>query len=182
MGLDFGGPISRGRTKSPSAKEIVMPAKKLKRFLDENHIRYVSIRHSPAYTAQETAASAHIPGKELAKTVMLFIDGQMAMAVLPSTRMLDLELLRTMAGAESVTLATENQFKDRFPDCEAGAMPPFGNLYDMRVFSDRSLTLDEQIAFNAGSHAELIQLSYEDFEHLVQPEVGEFAYTSKARV
>jgi Ala-tRNA(Pro) deacylase len=159
-----------------------MPAKKVKRFLDENHIRYVSIRHSPAYTAQETAASAHIPGRELAKTVMLFVDGEMAMAVLASTRMLDLELLRHTAHAESVTLATENQFKDRFPDCEAGAMPPFGNLYGMRVFVDRGLTLDEQIAFNAGSHAELIQLAYEDFEHLAHPIVAEFAYTSKARV
>lgn len=159
-----------------------MPAKKLKRFLDENHIRYVSIRHSPAYTAQETAASAHIPGKEVAKTVMLFVDGEMAMAVLPSTRMLDLELLRHAADAESVTLATENQFKDRFPDCEAGAMPPFGNLYELPVYADRSLTLDEQIAFNAGSHAELIQLAYDDFERLVHPIVAEFAYMTKARV
>lgn len=159
-----------------------MPAKKLKQFLDENHIRYVSIRHSPAYTAQETAASAHIPGRELAKTVMLFIDGEMAMAVLPSTRMMDLDLLRHAAEAESITLATENQFKDRFPDCEAGAMPPFGNLYRLPVYVDRSLTLDEQIAFNAGSHAELIQLAYEDFERLVHPIVVEFAYMTKAKV
>lgn len=159
-----------------------MPAKKLKRFLDENHIRYVSIRHSPAYTAQETAASAHIPGRELAKTVVLFVDGEMAMAVLPSTRMLDLELLRHHTEAESVALATENQFKDRFPDCEAGAMPPFGNLYKIPVYVDRSLTLDDQIAFNAGSHAELIQLAFEDFENLVHPIVAEFAYMSRARV
>jgi len=159
-----------------------MPANKLKRFLDENHIRYISIRHSPAYTAQETAASAHIPGKEVIKTVMLYIDGELAMAVLPSTRMLDLELLRHVADAESVTLATENQFKDRFPDCEAGAMPPFGNLYEMPVYVDRSVTLDEQIAFNAGSHAELILLDYGDYERLVHPIIAEFAYMTKARV
>ena len=159
-----------------------MPANKLKRFLDENHIRYISIRHSPAYTAQETAASAHIPGKEVIKTVMLYIDGELAMAVLPSTRMLDLELLRHAADAESVTLATENQFKDRFPDCEAGAMPPFGNLYEMPVYVDRSVTLDDQIAFNAGSHAELIQLDYGDYERLVHPIIAEFAYMTKARV
>ncbi len=159
-----------------------MPATKLKRFLDESHIRYVSIRHSPAYTAQETAASAHIPGKEVIKTVMLYIDGELAMAVLPSTRMLDLELLRHAADAESVTLATENQFKDRFPDCEAGAMPPFGNLYEMPVYVDRSVTLDDQIAFNAGSHAELIQLDYSDFDSLVHPIVAEFAYMTKAHV
>ena len=159
-----------------------MPANKLKRFLDENHIRYISIRHSPAYTAQETAASAHIPGKEVIKTVMLYIDGELAMAVLPSTRMLDLELLRHAADAESVTLATESQFKDRFPDCEAGAMPPFGNLYEMPVYVDRSVTLDDQIAFNAGSHAELIQLDYGDYERLVHPIIAEFAYMTKARV
>ena len=113
---------------------------------------------------------------------MLYIDGELAMAVLPSTRMLDLELLRHVADAESVTLATENQFKDRFPDCEAGAMPPFGNLYEMPVYVDRSVTLDEQIAFNAGSHAELIQLDYGDYERLVHPIIAEFAYMTKARV
>ncbi len=159
-----------------------MPARKLKQFLDENHVRYVSIRHSPAYTAQETAASAHIPGRELAKTVMLHVDGKMAMAVLPSTRMLDLELLRKAIGAQSVSLATESEFKHRFGDCEAGAMPPFGNLYEMEVYADRSLTLDEQIAFNAGSHAELIQMAYEDFERLTEPKIAEFAYHAKAKV
>ncbi len=96
--------------------------------------------------------------------------------------MLDLELLRHQVDAESVTLATENQFKDRFPDCEAGAMPPFGNLYQIPVYVDRSLTLDDQIAFNAGSHAELIQMAFEDFENLVHPIVAEFAYMSRARV
>jgi Ala-tRNA(Pro) deacylase len=148
-----------------------MPAATLKRFLDENHVRYVSIQHSPAFTAQETAASAHIPGRELAKTVMIKIDGVMAMAVLPSTTMLDPDRLRLAAGAREVALATEQEFQDRFPDCEVGAMPPFGNLYSMDVYSDETLAEDEHIAFNAGTHAELIQLDYEDFERLVKPVV-----------
>ncbi len=149
-----------------------MPAKKIKRFLDENNLRYVSIQHSPAFTAQETAASAHIPGKELAKTVMVRIDGVLAMAVLTATRRLDLESLRRAAGAESVALASEAEFKSAFPDCEVGAMPPFGNLYGLLVYADSALADDEQIAFNAGSHAELIQMDYRDFQRLVNPTVA----------
>jgi Ala-tRNA(Pro) deacylase len=149
-----------------------MPGTKLKRFLDENQVRYVSIRHSPAYTAQEIAASAHIPGRELAKTVMVKIDGTMAMAVLAAPRRLDLELLRRAAGANSVTLADEQEFSSTFPDCEPGAMPPLGNLYDLKVYVDQALREDRQIAFNAGSHAELIQMDYRQFEQLVQPVVA----------
>jgi Ala-tRNA(Pro) deacylase len=158
-----------------------MPAATLKRFLDENRVRYVSIRHSPTYTAQEIAASAHVPGRELAKTVMVTIDGVLAMAVLPATTMLDLDLLKQAAGAKQVTLANEREFQDRFPDCEVGAMPPFGNLYDLKVYSDASLAEDEKIAFNAGSHAELIQLAYQDFERLVEPVVANLAYGRQAR-
>jgi Ala-tRNA(Pro) deacylase len=158
-----------------------MPAATLKRFLDENRVRYVSIRHSPTYTAQEIAASAHVPGRELAKTVMVTIDGVLAMAVLPATAMLDLDLLKQAAGAKQVTLANEREFQDRFPDCEVGAMPPFGNLYDLKVYSDASLAEDEKIAFNAGSHAELIQLAYQDFERLVEPVVANLAYGRQAR-
>lgn len=155
-----------------------MPVAKLKKFLDANHVRYISIQHSPAYTAQETAASAHIPGRELAKTVMVQIDGVLAMVVLPSTRMLDLQRLRELAGADAVTIAGERQFAEMFPDCEAGGMPPFGNLYNMPVYVDQRLREDQHIAFNAGSHAELIQLDYRDFERLVQPKVGDLAYKS----
>ena len=152
-----------------------MPGTKLKQFLDENQVRYVSIRHSPAFTAQETAASAHIPGRELAKTVMVKIDGAMAMAVLAATKRLDLELLRQAAGAQKVTLADEKEFSGAFPDCEPGAMPPLGNLYGLDVYVDESLREDEQIAFNAGSHAELIQMDYQEFERLVQPVVTNFS-------
>ena len=150
-----------------------MPATKIKQFLDENLVRYVSIRHSPAYTAQEIAASAHISGREMAKTVMVNLDDSMDMVVLRATDMLDLNRLRKLAGARTATLASEEEFARMFPDCEAGAMPPFGNLYDMSVYVDRALTYDEHIAFNAGSHAELIQMTYDDFQRLVEPVVAE---------
>ncbi len=152
-----------------------MPVQKLKQFLDENHVKYVTISHSPAYTAQEIAASAHIPGKELAKTVMVKIDGKMAMAVLPASFQIDFERLRKLAGAENVELAGEDEFQSLFPNCEVGAMPPFGNLYGMDVYVESHLTEDEQIAFNAGSHTELVKLAYKDFERLVKPKVGSFS-------
>ena len=146
-----------------------MPIKKLKAFLDEHNIRYVSISHSTAYTAQEIAASAHIPGKELAKTVMIKVDGRMAMAVLPASYQVDFDLLKTAIGAQEVELATEEEFKDLFPECAVGAMPPFGNLYGMDVFMAASLAEDEEIAFNAGSHTELIRLAFPDYVRLVTP-------------
>jgi len=152
-----------------------MPVEKLKQYLDENQVRYVRVTHSPAFTAQEIAASAHIPGKELAKTVMVELDGRMAMAVLPASFQVDLEALRVLAGANRIDLASEDQFRNLFPDCEPGAMPPFGNLYDMAVYATESLAEDEEIAFNAGSHIELVRLAYADFARLVEPSVGRFS-------
>jgi len=148
-----------------------MPVQKLREFLDSHNVKYVSIKHSPAYTAQEVAASAHVPGKELAKTVMIKMDGKMAMAVLPASYHVDMDQLKQAAQASTVGLASEQEFKDLFPDCEVGAMPPFGNLYGMEVFASNVLAEDDEIAFNAGSHTELIQLPYMDFEELVKPKV-----------
>lgn len=148
-----------------------MPAKKLKDFLDSHNIRYITISHSRAFTAEETAVSAHIPRKELAKTVMVKIDRKMAMAILPASDQLDLDLLKKETGAKQVEIAGEKEFKGLFPDCEVGAMPPFGNLYGMDVFVAKSLTEDREIAFNAGSRRELVRLAYKDFEQLVQPRV-----------
>jgi len=153
-----------------------MPVEKLKDFLESEGVKYVTISHSQAFTAQEIAASAHIPGKELAKTVMVKVDGKMAMVVLTATDFVNLERLREAAGASTVELASESEFKDLFPTCEPGAMPPFGNLWDMAVFADERLAEDDRIAFNAGTHTELVQLAYADFERLVQPKVLEFAY------
>jgi Ala-tRNA(Pro) deacylase len=152
-----------------------MPVQRLKDFLDEHQVKYVVISHSRAFTTQEIAAATHIPGKELAKTVIVDIDGQTAMAVLPGSQQVDLALLRDALGAERVTLAKEAAFKDRFPGCDLGAMPPFGNLYGMPVYVADSLTEDEEIAFNAGSHDQLVKLAYRDFERLVRPEVMRFA-------
>ena len=148
-----------------------MTVRKLEEFLDSHHVKYVRIIHSPAYTAQKVAASAHIPGKELAKTVMVKIDGKMAMAVLPASKKVDFKLLREALGASQVELAREREFKDLFPNCDVGAMPPFGNLYGLEVYVAEPLTKDEEIAFNAGSHTELIKLAYKDFEALVKPKV-----------
>ena len=152
-----------------------MPVKKLKEFLDQNQVKYVTVSHSVAYTAQEIAASAHIKGKDLAKTVMVKLDGKMAMAVLPASHQVDLDLLQQAAGAARAELANEAEFKGLFRQCEAGAMPPFGNLYGMEVYSAKVLAEDEEIAFNAGTHTELVKLAYADFERLVRPKVVEFA-------
>jgi Ala-tRNA(Pro) deacylase len=151
-----------------------MPVKKLKEFLDREKIKYVSVVHSPAYTAQEVAASAHITGRELAKTIIVELDGEMAMAVLPANRKIVLHDLREVTGSDKVKFASEDEFKEEFPDCETGAMPPFGNLYGMDVYVAEGLTNNEAIAFNAGSHTEVIRLAYGDFERLVKPKVLSF--------
>ena len=152
-----------------------MPAKKLLSFLDEHKVKYVKISHSPAYTAQEIAAIAHIAGRELAKTVIVKLDGELAMAVLPASYKVDFKLLKKTAKAKKAELAGEEEFRDRFPECELGAMPPFGNLYNMKVYVAQSLTEDEEIAFNAGSHTELIRMSYKDLERLAKPTVLKFS-------
>ncbi len=155
-----------------------MPAKKLKEYLNNNNIKYVTIFHSQAYTAQEVAATAHIPGKELAKTVMVKIDDKMAMAVLTAADKVDFDSLKEAVGAGKVELASEQDFENLFPGCEIGAMPPFGNLYEMQVFVEENLTEDTEIAFNAGSYTELIKLSYKDFERLAKPTVVKFSSNS----
>jgi Ala-tRNA(Pro) deacylase len=149
-----------------------MPASQLSEFLDSNDVKYVTIRHSPAFTAQEVAASAHIPGKDMAKTVIVDLDGRKAMAVLPASSRLDLNHLREAAGARRAEITDERTFEGLFPDCELGAMPPFGNLYGLDVFVADSLAEDQEIAFNAGTHTEVVRLAYQDFERLVHPKVA----------
>ncbi len=152
-----------------------MPEKKLKEFLDSNNIKYVAISHSPAYTAQEIAALAHIPGQTMAKTVVLKVDDKMALAVLPSAYKVDFKLLKAAIGADKLELANEQEFAGLFPQCEVGAMPPFGNLYGIDVFVAESLSENDEIAFNAGSHTELIKMSFKDFESLVKPQKVKFS-------
>ena len=157
-----------------------MPLTKIKEFLDKNKVKYVIVQHSSAYTAQEIAASAHISGKELAKTVIVKIDGKLAMAVLPASYKVSFEQLKSELAADKVRLAYEQEFMDKFPDCEVGAMPPFGNLYGMDVYVAESLTEEEEIAFNACSHTELIKLKYKDFDKLVKPKRLKFSELAKA--
>jgi len=148
-----------------------MSNKKLRDYLDENSIKYVSLHHSKAFTAQEVAGSAHIPGRRMAKPVMVNADGDLKMVVLPSTHDLDFDALKNTLNASDVELASESDFKNLFPDCELGAMPPFGNLYDIETIVSEELTGDVEIAFNAGSHNEVIKMAYRDFETLVEPEI-----------
>jgi Ala-tRNA(Pro) deacylase len=151
-----------------------MPVRKLKEFLDKEGIKYVSIVHSTAYTAQEVAASAHVTGKELAKTIIVELDGEAAMAVLPANRKIVLQDLREVTGSDQVKFASEEEFKKKFPDCETGAMPPFGNLYGMEVYVAESLMENDEIVFNAGSHTEVMRLAFKDFIRLVRPKVVSF--------
>ncbi len=148
-----------------------MPLSRLINYLDDNGKKYVVVKHSPAFTAQEVAASAHIPGKDMVKTVMVKADGEMKMVVLPSTHNVDFELIREALGAGEVELATEDEFEELFPDCELGAMPPFGNFYDMDTIVAEALTEDDEIAFNAGTHKELVRMAYDDYEELAQPRI-----------
>lgn len=148
-----------------------MPLSKLTEFLDKHNKKYVVIKHSQAYTAQEVAASAHIPGKNMAKTVMARINGKLSMLVLPSTHRVDFDHLKEVLGTDDVKMATEKEFEDLFPGSELGAMPPFGNLFNMKTYVAKSLTDDDEIAFNAGTHKELVQMTYDDFEELVKPEI-----------
>ncbi len=146
-----------------------MPIRRLRDYLDSHQVRYFVISHSPAYTAQEIAAAAHVSGKAFAKTVMVSVDGRLAMVVLPASRQLDFELLRALCGTHDVELADEQEFGGQFPECEIGAMPPFGNLYGMEVYADDELDEAVEITFNAGAHTELLRMAWPDYRRLVNP-------------
>ena len=154
-----------------------MVLEKLRKYLDSNHIKYVVLSHSLAYSAQEVAATVHIPGKEIAKTVLVNVNGKMVMAVLPASYNINFNRLMIALGGGDVFLAPESDLLDIFPDCELGAMPPFGNLYNMEVFVAKSLAEDKEIAFNAGSHTEIIKMDYKDFAQMVEPK--EISFTNR---
>jgi len=146
-----------------------MPVRKLEEFLDSKQVKYITINHSPAYTAREVAASAFVPRREFAKATIVKLDGAMAIAVVPASRHVDLGKMASETGASVALLASEQEFRDRFPGCEVGAMPPFGNLYDMKTYVDTLLAEDDEIVFNAGTHTQVVRLSYDDYSTLVQP-------------
>ena len=152
-----------------------MPVKKLKEFLDSNKVKYVSISHSAAYTAQEIAASAHVPGKELAKTVIVKIDGKLAMAVLPASCKVDLTHLKETLGAEGRRVGQRTRVPRHVPRLRDRRHATIWQLFDMEVYVSAKLAEDQEIAFNAGSHTELLKLAYKDFERLVKPKVVHFA-------
>jgi Ala-tRNA(Pro) deacylase len=151
--------------------EVLMPLRRLKTFLDQNGVRYTQQIHTTAYTAAGVASIAHVKGKEMAKAVIVLADDKLVMLVIPASSHLRLKLVKATLRAREVFLASEADFAHVFPDCEVGAMPPFGNLYGIPVFVDESLTRDKEISFNAGTHRELIKMKYEDYERLVVPRI-----------
>ena len=149
---------------------------RLEAYLRENKVPFQVVHHPLAYTAQEIAASEHVPGKMLAKVVMVFADGKMAMLALPAPYRVDLAKAGSVLAAKQVRLAHEEEFAAAFPDCEVGAMPPFGNLYDLPVWVDKSLAEDETIVFQAGTHTDTISMKYADYQRLVKPKAADFAH------
>lgn len=147
---------------------------RLESYLRQQQVVFEVQEHHTAFTAQEVAETEHIPGKLVAKTVVMWADGRLILLVLPASFQVDLTRLNAIIGAKATRLAHETEFADTFPDCEIGAMPPFGNLYDLPVYVDKSLTEDETIVFPAGTHTETISLRYADYERLVKPTIGEF--------
>jgi Ala-tRNA(Pro) deacylase len=149
--------------------------KRLEEYLKKNDAKYKEIAHPEVYTSQEVAAAMHISGKDLAKPVMIKADGSFVMAVLPASLKVDFKKLKEILMKKDVRLATEDEFKDLFPDCDPGAEPPFGNLYSVDTVVDRRLTADEHIFFNAGTHYQAVEMDYKDFARLVKPRVEDFA-------
>ncbi len=152
-----------------------MLAKSIQEYLDGQHVPYSIISHDPAYTAQGIAANTHISGKDIAKTVMIKLDGKMVMAVLPAAYNINFHLLKSATGATTAELARENEFADLFPGLELGAMPPFGNLYGLDVYVAESLAEDDVIAFNGGTHTDLIKMTFATFSKLVKPKILRFS-------
>ena len=145
--------------------------KEITGYLDAHRIPYETIHHRRNFTAQETAADTHTRGKDFAKTVLLFIDDRYFLAVLPAHRQLSLNKVKTTLHAKQVTLASEDEISALFNNCEIGAMPPLGDLYNLPVYVDSDIKRDYQITFNAGTHEDVIRMLYKDYETLVHPKV-----------
>ena len=147
---------------------------KLIDFLNQGKVRYEILHHPEAFTAQELSAVEHVKGRQHAKVVMVKANGDKLMAVLPADHRVDLEKLDQATGRRTA-LATEAEFKAVFPDCAVGAMPPFGNLYNVATYVDKSFTEDDYIVFEAGTHADAIKMSYADYARLATPMGASFA-------
>ena len=149
---------------------------RLEAYLREQQVPYQTQHHPTAYTAQEVAASEHVSGNQVAKVVMVIADERLAMLVVPAPYRVDVEHVGPILGAQAVRLAHESEFASAFPDCEVGAMPPFGNLYNLPVFVEQALAEQDTIICPAGSHTDTISLKYADFARLVKPTVASFAH------
>jgi Ala-tRNA(Pro) deacylase len=144
-------------------------------FLREAHVPYAVVPHPPAYTAQEEAAATHVPGRDWAKVVVCFIDGEPVEAVVPATSIVNLERLLELAGGNDIRVAEEEELHGLFPECEVGAMPPLGPLYGHTVYVDAVLALERDIVFTGGTHREAIIMRWHNFVKTVNPIVGRFA-------
>ncbi len=148
---------------------------KLEKYFHDNDVEYQAMSHSTAYTAQDVAAAQKVKGKQVAKVVMVLADAQVAMLVMPASYRIDFPKLKSIFKAKDARLAKEEEFSNLFPDCDTGAMPPFGNMYNVPVYVDRSLTEDPEIVFQAGSHRDTMKIAYSDYARLAQPVVADFA-------
>lgn len=148
-----------------------MTTQRLEQYLRAHDVRFDTVPHDHTITTLDAARRAHLASHDVAKTVMVKLDGRLAMAVIPANEWISLEALRQGAGARSASLASESEFSECFPECEVGAMPPFGNLYGMEVYAADTLSHDHSIAFNAGNHDELVRMGWGDYERLVHPRI-----------
>ncbi len=149
--------------------------KRLEKYLRDNGVEFQAMTHRTAFTAQEMAAAQGVKGQLVAKVTMVNADGRLAMLVLPASYRIDFAKVKEVLGVQEVRLALETEFEGRFPDCDTGAMPPFGNLYDVPVFVDRSLTRDPEIVFQAGTHRDAMKIAYVDYARLARPITVDFA-------
>ena len=146
------------------------------KFLKKSGVKYEVSKHEPAFSAQQMAAVEHEPGQYVAKPVIVKADGKYVMCVLPACYKIDLKALKSQLKAKKIELAEEKDIGKMFDDCELGAEPPFGNLYDLPTIIDKALEKDDHITFQAGSHEKAIRMSMDDYRKLVNPQVLEFSY------
>lgn len=148
---------------------------RLEKYFRDNGVGFQAMTHPTAYTAQDVAAAQKVPGKQVAKVVMVLADAKTVMLVMPASYRIDFTKLKGVLGAKEARLAKEEEFSGIFPDCDTGAMPPFGNLYNVPMYVDRVLTEDPEIVFQAGSHRDTMKVAYKDYARLTQPIVADFA-------
>jgi len=148
----------------------------VKEYLDQKKVKYQVCSHRPTFTAQQMAAEEHVPGMDVAKPVIIQADGKYYMCVLPACCKVDLEMLRSALDAGEIQLADEKEMAKLFPDCELGAEPPFGNLFNMPTLMDDTLGKDGFIVCQAGKHDQALRINLQDYEKLVHPQVMHFSY------